>query len=161
MTYKYIPTLFRGPKISKDDIKSFEASIGFVLTQDYCDFLLEYNGGMTENDCYFKFQVASSQSNWDNESGLDLLYGINHSKRLDRLDENFNTFRKRMPDGFIPIGHDAFGNRICICLSKENYGNIYFWDHEQEEGLPTYNNCFLIANSFTEFMESLKPYEEE
>ncbi|MEZ4903851.1 MAG: SMI1/KNR4 family protein [Spirosomataceae bacterium] len=51
------------------------------------------------------------------------------------------------------------GNYVCICLKGENYGKIYFYDHEveneNEDGTLNWDNLYLIANSFTEFLEKL------
>lgn len=39
-------------------------------------------------------------------------------------------------------------------------GKVYFWDHEGEEmdddSPPTWDNVYLIANSFTEFLDNLE-----
>jgi hypothetical protein len=67
-----------------------------------------------------------------------------------------------MPDELIPIANASCGDKICMSVIGDNYGKVYFWDHEQEayEGEePDYSNVHLIANSFTDFINSL--YETE
>lgn len=45
-----------------------------------------------------------------------------------------------------PIACDSFGNYIAIGLRDENYGKIFFYDHETE------NKIHLICDSFTSFL---------
>lgn len=46
-------------------------------------------------------------------------------------------------------------------MSGEDKGKVYFWDHEfeLEEEKPGYHNVGFIADSFNEFVETLR--EEE
>lgn len=64
-----------------------------------------------------------------------------------------------MPTGILPIGHDPGGNYICIALTDENYGQIYFYDHEEpnedSNGNVNWNNLYLVAKSFSEFLNKL------
>ena len=45
-------------------------------------------------------------------------------------------------------------------LSKDKYGNVYFWDHEEElmyeDGKITLNDLYIIAETFHEFVNSLE-----
>lgn len=56
--------------------------------------------------------------------------------------------------GFVPIADDSGGNQICIGVSKENFGDLYFWEHElgNENEL---DNLFFISSSFQLFLHSL------
>jgi hypothetical protein len=58
---------------------------------------------------------------------------------------------------------DPFGNGICIGLTGEHRGRMYFWDHEcapdpdeWDGSADTTENVTLVANSFTEFVGGLK-----
>ena len=80
-----------------------------------------------------------------------------------------------MPKYFLSIGSDIFGNQICISLNDEEYGYIYWWDHENEwydfyyfeetgKEMPEevkYQNLHLIAHSFTEFLKNLQVIDED
>jgi len=65
-------------------------------------------------------------------------------------------YQGRIPDGFFPIGWTGFGDVICYVLEGEDVGSIWYWDHEAE--LPAAcvdrSNCYLCAESLTEFMNS-------
>ena len=57
------------------------------------------------------------------------------------------------------------GNQICIAVTGEDKGKLFFWDHENERDLDKnpndFGNVYLIANSFEEFVESLFAEDEE
>ena len=64
----------------------------------------------------------------------------------------------------IPIADDPGGNAICLGMSGNERGKVYFWDHEMEadEGdEPTFENVYLVAESFASFLKSLKDLPKE
>ena len=71
------------------------------------------------------------------------------------------TFTDRMPKRLVPIASDSFGNQICIAVSGDDRGSIFFWDHEKEadegegESPETIGNVTLIADSFSAFLDLL------
>jgi hypothetical protein len=52
---------------------------------------------------------------------------------------------------------------ICISIQGDDYGKVYFWDHNWEvtEGEPDYSNVHPLADSFTEFLGKLYSSEYE
>lgn len=58
-----------------------------------------------------------------------------------------------------PFADDAGGNIICMSLNKEDYGTIYFADHELEEKETGYLVMSKIALSFTDFLNCMYLYE--
>lgn len=46
---------------------------------------------------------------------------------------------------------------ICISLVAKDYGSVYYWCHEKEEG----ENCLLIAADFERFIMKLEIDPEE
>ena len=78
----------------------------------------------------------------------------------DDLISQFETYKNRIPNTCIPIGRDAGGNLVCLNLSEDRYGYVYFWDHEEEfnyeEGKITINNLHFIAETFNEFLNSIE-----
>lgn len=51
----------------------------------------------------------------------------------------------------------------CISCYKDEIGYIYFWDHENEVDYKisndmNYSNLYLVAKSFSEFIDGLKEY---
>ena len=66
------------------------------------------------------------------------------------------------PDIFLPIGYDAGGGgKTCIAIKEgDDYGKLYYWtDNPYWWKKDDYNYLFLIANSFTDFINGL--YEME
>lgn len=65
----------------------------------------------------------------------------------------------RVPDPMVPIAHDPGGNLVCISVTGEDAGKVYFCDHEGEyangQRNRTESNVHLVADSFTEFITSL------
>jgi hypothetical protein len=143
-----------------EQIVNFEQQINARLPQEYVQFLLQYNGGAPKKDVYKMLEV---NENSNEDETISLFYTLaedyNHN-----LFSKFNTFLGRMPKELIPIAIDPFGNQICLAVKGENYGKVYFWNHdwEHDEGEePTYRNISLISNSFQEFVDKLYEYELE
>ncbi|MEK8215206.1 MULTISPECIES: SMI1/KNR4 family protein [unclassified Paenibacillus] len=59
-----------------------------------------------------------------------------------------------MPEGFISIASDPGGNEICIGISENYFGKIYFWMHDMESDEEMENMIFL-KNSFNDFFDNL------
>ncbi len=51
--------------------------------------------------------------------------------------------------GLLPFGEDGSGNFVCIGADDHR---VYFWDHEID-------NDKVIAESFSEFLERLEPFD--
>ena len=68
-----------------------------------------------------------------------------------------------MPDKFIPFGESARENILCISVSKDDFGSVYFWDREAEliDGVPQAECYYLVADSFTEFLNGLREKDEQ
>lgn len=102
-------------------------------------------------------------------SGISAFYGKKVKGDSITVLKKLNTFRDRMPEGFLPFADDGLGNQLCICLQKANYQKIYWWDHEvewdeedyeEETGQPMpkaakYQNVYLVADSMTAFFERI------
>ena len=102
-------------------------------------------------------------------SGLSHFYGVSSNSFKNDLSEILKCYQNRMPDNFLPIADDGLGNQICISLNNESSGYVYWWDHENEwdeddyqedtgEHMPIearYQNVYLIAKSFGEFLTKL------
>jgi cell wall assembly regulator SMI1 len=135
-------------------VSRFEKKIGFILPNDFKDFLYEFNGGLTEegSDVFF-INDRKKNSMIDKFFGLDLKPSSNIEYLLDYYSDRF-------PKGIIPIGEDPGGNYICLNVNEgKDYGKVYFYDHEVDnedgQGNATWANLTLIADTFTEFLEKL------
>ncbi|ELZ8935263.1 SMI1/KNR4 family protein [Cronobacter dublinensis] len=135
-------------------IADFEKRSKIILPDDYKDFLRKYNGGQPVPKS-FRFY-----SNREDGSSIDWFLSLGKDK-YSNLQKYYQNFKERIPAGFLPIAHDAGGNLIILANNEENTG-IYFWDHEYEadEGeVPTMDNVYFIAKSFSDFLKSLHETE--
>lgn len=145
------------PPIGKEVIKDFADMIGVSFPDDYKNFLCQYNGG-TPRQSVFNFK----NNDIDNGSDIDGFLGINHPIEVMSMEYILNTFANRIPNELFPIASDSYGNLICLYIKEKYYGKIYFWDHENEapDGQnPWWNNIYLIADSFTDFINKLYEFD--
>jgi hypothetical protein len=151
------------------EIKKFEKKLNIELPKDYIEWLLQYNGGRPEKDGCDVIEMISEVSdgflvNW--------FYGLKYDPTYNEsyeLYDSYESFFDRMPKELIPIACDPGGNQICLGVVKgEHYGKVYFWDHEEEAQnfvvpeeieTPWWENVYLVANSFEEFINKLYKYE--
>jgi cell wall assembly regulator SMI1 len=138
-----------GKKIFDLDIRRLENRLGVKLPEEYRAFLEKYNGGRP-NAKYFLVV------GFDNEPRQILdFYGIDDPIESCRLDWNFEVLFGRMPNGFFPIACEDGGNIICLSLAAKSYGNIFYWDHDEESQPATYVNVYKVADTFKEFFDGL------
>jgi hypothetical protein len=73
----------------------------------------------------------------------------------------------RIPDDLLWIMRDPFGNVICLGVSGESRGKVYFWDHESEledewnGSVESAGNIKLLANDFVAFVAHLVPRTDD
>ena len=137
-------------------IEALEQYWEFSLTKDYKLFLSKYNGGSPD------FNYFSFKQNSDNGSFVDNFFGICKDKNNNLL-VNMKLYNNRIPSNFLPIADDPGSNLILLSVKGLDRGKVYFWDHnfEVEDGVtPDYSNLTLIADSFDEFIHSLKSDDE-
>lgn len=56
---------------------------------------------------------------------------INYQKN-SQISERLEKYKNRIPDNFLPISSNEFGDLICLCTQGERIGRIFYWDHENE-----------------------------
>jgi cell wall assembly regulator SMI1 len=143
------------PKTQSEAIDQTEKILGSKLPEDYRKFLETYNGGFISPD---KLEINSKQG----KTTVDILYGLmDSSSNYDHLDlvKNYNNKKHQIPAGIVAIGNDPGGNYFCIALTDDKYGQVYFYDHEESnkdsQGNLTWDNLYLVANTFTSFLDKL------
>lgn len=140
-------------KFVNRELVMFTKKVGYKLPDDYIDFLKKYNGGDVKNSfgMYYK--------NGKKKFILTLMFGLGVKSDEDLM-RQFEIYINRIPTTCIPVGRDAGGNLICLHLSEDKYGYVYFWDHEEEleheEDKMTINDLYFIADSFEKFLNSIK-----
>ena len=140
--------------LNLDEFKYFDED-NIVIPDDYKNFLIQYNGGRPENSTvHFK--------NRDEATMLNCIFGFTKD-RYGSFTRYQGVYAGRIPSNTIAIADDAGGNLIIMSISGEDYGKIYFWDHEMEayeDEDPDYSNLTLVADSFQEFLDNLKSEDE-
>lgn len=135
---------------NENKLIAFSEKIGYELPNDYIEFLRHHNGG------YVKNSISTYYKNGEQKFILTSMFGLGSE---DDLISQFETYKNRIPNTCIPIGRDAGGNLVCLNLSEGKYGNVYFWDHEEEkyeDEKMTINDLYIIAETFKEFLNSIE-----
>ena len=81
----------------------------------------------------------------------------------DEIEENFDAYGARISSDLLAFANDQFGNEICIGITGERLGKIYFWDHEEDvagglemgfdvDPSAIHQNEHLVADSLDEFL---------
>lgn len=137
--------------IDVSGLDRFEKLIGASLPVDYRQFLNDHNGGKPSPS---DFNISEEEG----EGSIHHFYGLHDGPNYANLEASFKVYRERMPSTMIPIADDSGGNSICLGISGDDFGRIFFWDHESEadeEEQPYYKNITIIANSFRIFLDNL------
>lgn len=147
-----------GEKLTEDDISKVESELNVILPQDYKNFLLQNNGGSPTENFVFDFTQIMPESGkpFDNSSV------IREFSTLSELPFFYGNLigEEVIPEKFLPIASDPFGNEILLCADENNYGKIYFGDHETYDPETDYWLITELADSFTEFIHKLYLDEE-
>lgn len=143
--------------VFSSDVKKFEEMHNVSLPEEYKKFLLKNNGGKPVAEDAFHYE-----SELETYSDSAVRYFFSLFSDNNSVEYNFEIYvlAKRIPSSMLPIAADYAGNVVCISISNDTFGKIYFWDHEEEleddDNNPSHDNLYLIADSFTEFLGSLK-----
>jgi len=137
-------------------IETVEARLEITLPDDYKEFLRRHNGGYVESN-FFPAGGGCGHVRY--------LYsaGPNDDEYVDDLEGAARRYWPPSRPGdpidpsFLPIGEEDLGNVICLKVGGEDYGAVYFWDHELAVSVGPYTH---LADSFSEYFEGLRPIEE-
>ena len=69
------------------------------------------------------------------------------------------SLANRLPKNILPIACDPGGNIVAMSIDGDDYGSVYFWDHEQEglsEESSSYSSLLKVTNSFKDFTSILE-----
>ena len=150
--------------LSEEEIASAENELGHRLPDDYRRFLRDFGC----HDLYAYFPVPNPNVNnpW---VSIGLFLGITPSKSdpfqttYDLL-ATYRSSREYLPVGLISIATSSGPNRLCLSLSEQNRGAVFWWDRMVSFDSRDGNAIYFVASSFDEFMLMLRTqdqYEEE
>lgn len=136
-------------------IDDFFSSHGLTCPSDYRSFLQKYNGG-SFNEVY----IPNTPLGPLFASYFSTL-APSKSRHIPTQIENLDEY---IPTGFVPVAEDPGGNLYLLDCdqSLDRNGKVYFWNHENAEPsddpvLSSFNNITFIFDSFSEFLDSLRP----
>lgn len=128
-------------------IAKAEAKTDLSLPPTYREFLLDRNGGLSE-ECLFEIPGRG-------QSSLVFL-GIDTGHEYTDAVATFFAYIERLPDSVFPIGVDPGGNLICIVCKGPETGAVYFWDHERMGSKSTMQDMNRLAHTFEDFVDNLQ-----
>jgi len=153
---KHIKYLLKNPC---RDAKYLEETLKCYLPRDYLEMLLKYHLETTCLDSYPIIESRYEDGSAHDADGVTKFYSISRSTNDDySIYQNLEIYRNRTPKEMLPIAEAPGSNLICLGIEGEYYGKVYYWDHNWEsddDESPAYDNIYLIANSFTDFINSL------
>ena len=147
----------RGPRVSFDEVSTFEDTFGYSLPDDYRGFLLDVNGGRTEaSHCEFEGGV------------LNRLFSLNDPDESRDLLVRAERARRDLPaKELLFVAHDDGGARILVVLDGRHRGEV--WLQTTTDVRPADANPRVLwhdrrdmrklASSFAAFMAALKPLQ--
>lgn len=143
-----------GKPLSEEDILKAEQEMQTMIPKEYREFLKKHNGGHP-SPCDFYISIDTNNKIKKIQASISKFYGLEGTYNLAW---NYKEYKDRMPSEMFPIA-EVGGCNICLCREGNNQGKVYFWDSEEENPeipQPYYDNLYFIANSFEEFLKSLK-----
>lgn len=142
--------------ISTDEVVniSYLNKVAWFLPKDFRNFL-KYVGDRG-------YMISAVIEGREDDFSVEYIKGINGG--YSTILEDKKMLKGRIPKRLIPFADGPFGNLYVISVRGKDKGSVYYWDHELEYDeeqddcrLDDYfGNLTKLANSFTEFVSSLK-----
>lgn len=146
-----------GVEITEEDLLAVEENLRIKFPADYKAFIIKSNGGTPIDNLMFDFiDVVTNDENNSDIREFFIFYKEENQK-YDNIMTIYHIMQneEQIGRGYFPIADDSGGNTICICVSGEDYGKVYFCDHELEDAETGHLVMSKISNSFTEFVDNL------
>lgn len=141
------------PPTNLEAVQEFECKVGFPLPRLYKEFLLETNGGRPRESVFPIDGFAHNPF-----GSLHEFFGLGARPPLADLDEIFEWFKNGVPAGIIAIGRTDGADYLCLDL-RDGQEQVRYWDHRHHWGTGEWreSDLYHVANSFEEFIASLRP----
>ncbi len=139
-------------RITDPQIALLEQELGSRLPDDYKQFLLNTNGGVPEPN---EFDVPATSTG----SGVNIFYGSLAKAHDGDLVYEQILLKDRLPDRLVAIADAEGGNRVCLSSRPEDFGVVFFWDHELESETDQSAPLSRLSSSFAELFSSLRPFD--
>ena len=145
-----------GP-LDEADVRELEADLGVTFPADYAAFLMQYNCAYMQHPVEFNVRSPGrfvEGGTFDNTLGI--VKEEPYCETGCNIRWNVEVLEGSIPGGLVPIAHSGM-DPICIRVTPTNHGRIYLWDRE-DEGADF--NTYVVADSFSEFLNLLYPGDE-
>lgn len=152
--------------LTESELSQVEAFKGARLPDDFRKFLCEF-GGVSFGEILMVRPIKPLPKGVSTSGNviLSMLYGSENHRELYSLIRNCRHLASALPSKFIPIGDDGGGAKICLSLSVDELGHIYYWDNRHIAPLDFHGQprdsgdnlkvIYPIANSFTDMLHRL------
>ena len=125
---------------------AFQEFLGFILPDDYFNFLVQNDGAIIDEAYFYVKDIEEYIM-------FDLFYDI------EECIETYQEFSEDFPDKSLVIGADPGG--AMLLLVTEDVGDfskgIYFYDHSHFfEASNTDCNTYFVCDTFSEFITILE-----
>ncbi|MBR1443053.1 MAG: SMI1/KNR4 family protein [Firmicutes bacterium] len=127
--------------LSSEKLNIFLKEYNISLPDDFKYFVTHFNPFYIKEDYYFEMKEKSSLTPTNGYEYLDCFYTID-------IIDNTKIFFDTHTNSVMPIG-ESNGDYVCIGITPNNYGKIFYFYHEDEERK---DGLYLIADSFTDFI---------
>jgi cell wall assembly regulator SMI1 len=137
---------------TEEQVAALEARFEAKLPSAYREFLIEYNGGRPRPD---RFKVTNTITGRTQDDVVAWFKSLD-PESPECIHETLDILGERLAPGLVPFARDPGGNHLCLSLRKQDYGKVYFWDHEcisDDEAEP--NPTYPLADSFESFLAGL------
>lgn len=156
----------QSPPASPEEVEALEAEIGSSLPGDFRRFLMRCDGGHAGGACCF---LGPTPDGGDTYVTIADVFGLrrdDHRSLRHRLRGPGTGTSRRWPS-LIPIMGDPGGNLICLGLTGEGRGRVYFFDHERAPDPAAWDgdvehagHLERLADSFADFVAGLEASDD-
>jgi len=161
--------------LREDELEAIEADFRAKLPEDYRKFLATY--GASTFNCLTSIRSAGPLPPSLSDDGLlafGAFYGTNPAAHnYPSLRFVAEQFAGVIPHGLLPIAEGAGDDEICIGLTGDLRGKIYYCDSQTSEDLDSDQpssplpgttkslpNTFFIAHSFSDLLRRIEPFSD-
>jgi SMI1-KNR4 cell-wall len=140
-------------RTSRAAVGTFERRFQVVLPSLYAAFLLATNGGRPKKSAFPIQGLALNPL-----GNIQFFFGLAPELAVYDLTEIMAFFEARIPNDIVPIACNDGSDYVCLDL-RNGGERVVFWDHAHfwSTGEWRANDLYFIANSFEEFLKSLRP----
>jgi cell wall assembly regulator SMI1 len=144
--------------LTESELASVERELGVEFPRDYRRFLLEQNGGRPVDDWMLDTPLSHSLGGVEPCDFFSL--GRSGEYDMSWMLDSYGV--DWLAAGLLPVAEDGGGNVICLSLRGDDYGAVYFWDHERgaHEDVPSRQSLTVVSESFEAFVNGLRLAEE-